>query len=110
LCFILQTSSTQGKTKQPITKQTCAESTYIIRGKDKGRSAWHYILVPYDQIAYMNGHRIGDTLDITKFGRVIEYRDEQGTLHPLSGWGQDPPEETQKWIEAEYGMPSLFPF
>lgn len=106
----MQASSSQGKTKQLITKQTCAESLYIIRGKDKGRSAWHYILVPYDHVASLRGQRSGDTLDITKYGRVIEYRDENGTLQKLSEWGQDPPKETQKWIEAEYGMTSLLIF
>ena len=106
----MQASSSQDKTKQLVTKQTCAESIYIIRGKDKGRSAWHYILVPYDQTASLRGQISGDTIDIKKFGRVIEYRDEKGTLQQLSEWGQDPPEETQKWVEAEYGMPSLFIF
>ncbi|CAF3918517.1 unnamed protein product [Rotaria sp. Silwood1] len=101
---IFQASSPQVKTKQVITKQTCTETLFVIRGKDKGRPAWHYILVPYDKRASLNDQRSGSSIDATKFGRVVEYRDERGKIEPASGWGNDPPEEFQKWIEDQYGI------
>lgn len=81
---------------------------FIIRGKDQGCPAWHYILVSNDKLGPLKRQAAGETIDITKFGRVIEYRDKNGTVRPASDWGPDPSKEFKDWIEEEYGGKSSY--
>jgi len=78
------------------------ERLYIIRGKDQGRPAWHYILVPVNKVADLKAQKPGGTIDVTKFGNIIEYRDKQGKIKPMSGWGTNPPKMIETWIENQY--------
>lgn len=87
-----------------LTKQKINESLYIIRGKDQGRPAWHYILVPVSAVSALKAQKPGETIDITKFGRLIEYRNRKDKVLPTSGWGADPPKLFQLWIEDQYGQ------
>ncbi|CAF0986266.1 unnamed protein product [Didymodactylos carnosus] len=81
-----------------VRKQKVDESVLIIRGKDRGRAAWHYILVPFHKLAHLREQPEGSNIDITQFGEVLTYKDENGVVHPCSGWGEDPPEKVQHWI------------
>ena len=76
---------------QAITKQMPGDRVFIIRGKDRGCSAWHYILVPGNKINELKDHTAGAKIDITRFGRVIEYNDEDRHNKQASGWGKYPP-------------------
>ena len=60
----------------------------IVRGKDKGRQAWHIAIVFEHQLEeFLAAIRTGN-VDIAKYGHSI-----------FSGWGKDPPAETRKlWI------------
>ncbi|MDF1812837.1 MAG: hypothetical protein P1V20_11505 [Verrucomicrobiales bacterium] len=65
---------------------------YLVRGKDRGEAAWHYVLVdkvkePVFRQAVKNG-----TVDCSKFGEIIE-----------SGWGEEPPAGIRERIEKKYG-------
>lgn len=69
------------------------DRTYLVRGKDKERPAWHYIrVVDDDEILDMflekvkTGH-----VDVADYGTVIK-----------SGWGQDPPKEERERIDQMY--------
>ncbi len=86
-----------------ITKQTYSEALYIIRGKDQGCSAWHYILVPYDKINTLKEQKSELTIDITEFGCIVQYLNRAGDVCTASGWGEEPPEKLKKWIEEQYG-------
>jgi hypothetical protein len=52
----------------------------------------------------LKNHKSGETIDCTKFGCVIQYRDNNGQIYSSSGWGTDPPQSFQIWIENHYGM------
>ncbi len=96
--------SCESKPVDPLTKQKWNESLFIIRGKDEGISAWHYILVPHNKINQLKNSKLSETIDCTKFGSIIEYRDNNGQIYPSSGWGQDSPKSFQIWIENNYGI------
>ncbi len=86
-----------------ITKQKIDESVFIIRGKDKGLPAWHYIMVPISKAADLKSQKAGITIDVTNFGAVVKYRNKRGETKTASGWGTDPPEMLQIWIGSRYG-------
>ena len=52
----------------------------------------------------LKAQKPGETIDITKFGRLIEYRNRRNSVLPTSGWGVDPPKMFQLWIEDQYGQ------
>ena len=75
-----------------ITIQTSSESVFTIRGNDRGRSAWHYILVPINKLAEFKSLRKGDNINVTEYGRIIKYRNKRGEIKEMSGWEAEPPE------------------
>ena len=73
--------------------KSIANRVYLVRGKDKERPAWHYVLIVDDQEtikkfkeATGSGH-----LDVADYGQVLE-----------SGWGQDPPNDVKEKIDKTY--------
>lgn len=82
-----------------ITKQLPGDNLFIVRGKDQGRPAWHYILVPYSKVNVVQNLPMHGTIDVKKFGEVIQYNGNQYT----SDWGENPPEKVKKWLEKRYG-------
>jgi len=66
---------------------------YLVRGKDKGRPAWHYVLLSSGDEDHVQGFkeqtRTG-TIDVADWGYLI-----------VSGWGEDPPDNIRdkvyKW-------------
>ena len=55
---------------------------FTVRGKDKGRQAWHIVLVEKDLLESFRETVNSGTVDVAKFGYVIK-----------SGWGKDPPDD-----------------
>lgn len=76
---------------------------YLIRGKDEGIPAWHYILVPNQNINQLKNHKSGETIDCKKIGSIIQYRDNHRQIYSASGWGINPDYSFQLWIEKQYG-------
>ena len=75
------------------------ERIYMIRGQDKGRQAWHYVLLVDDEETIRKfrdltmGTNAGqNTLDVSDYGEVLK-----------SGFGQDPPNDVKEWMETNYG-------
>lgn len=69
------------------------ELVYLVRGKDQGRPAWHYVHVRDKQTLPLFLKQVDTgTVDVSQFGEVL-----------YSGWGQDPPEDIVKKIEEKYG-------
>ena len=60
----------------------------IVRGKDRGRQAWHFVIVFEHQLEeFWAAIRTGN-VDVTKYGHCI-----------FSGWGEGPSPETKKlWV------------
>lgn len=68
------------------------EYVYLVRGKDAGRPAWHYVLIEKMKLPIFLEMVKGDSIDVAKYGKVLH-----------SGWGEDPPEDIVKAVEAEFG-------
>ena len=64
-------------------KENSTERIYLVRGKDRGRAAWHYVFVKRHLRALFLKRTNGGDLDVADFGAVLR-----------SGWGKDPPEGT----------------
>ena len=62
---------------------------YLVRGKDKGRPAWHYVLVDEGQENTFKEKVSSGTVDVAVYGKVIK-----------SGWGKDPPDDVKNAIDS----------
>lgn len=80
-------------------RQSINERVHFVKGKDKGRRAWYYILLTDDEDVIRQFHeRVNNSsrrklglADIARFGKVLK-----------SGRGREPPNEVRDWIEKEY--------
>ena len=73
------------------TRQTLIDRFFVVRGKDKGKAAWHYVLVDKSKLSLFHKKVDGDSLDVADFGAVIK-----------SGWGKDPPKEMKENVHKQY--------
>ena len=64
-------------------KEDPEERVYLVRGKDKGKPAWHYVLVDKHLLGLFLKKTNGGNVDVADFGAVLR-----------SGWGKDPPDGT----------------
>ena len=62
-------------------KQNPKERIYLVRGKDRGKPSWHYVLVDRHLLGLFLKRTNGGSLDVKDFGEVFE-----------SGRGENPPE------------------
>ena len=75
--------------------ENACERIYLVRGKDRGKQAWHYVLVEKALLPLFLRRTNGGSLDVADFGLVL-----------TSGWGKDPLEEVRKNITE---MSDTFP-
>ena len=71
-------------------KENSNERINLVRGKDRGRQAWHYVLVKKHLLSLFRKRIKGGSLDVADFGAVLR-----------SGWGEYPPEGTDDKIRKE---------
>ena len=71
-------------------KENSTDRIYLVRGKDRGRAAWHYVLVKKHLLGLFLKLTNGGRLDVADFGDVLR-----------SGQGKDPPEGTRDKILKE---------
>ncbi|XP_023933241.1 serine/threonine-protein phosphatase 6 regulatory ankyrin repeat subunit B [Lingula anatina] len=64
---------------------------YLVRGKDKNKPAWHYVLVKRRLHSTFLLKTQGASLDVSKYGRVL-----------VSGRGEGPPEDIKTKINEEH--------
>ena len=62
-------------------KKNYTERIQLVRGKDKGRAAWHYVLVKKHLLGLFLKRVKGGRINVADFGDILR-----------SGWGKDPPE------------------
>ena len=72
-------------------KENSIKRFYSVRGKDKGRAAWHYVQVKKHLLGLFLKRTNGGSLDVADFGDVLR-----------SGWGMDPPEGTGNKLQKEH--------
>lgn len=63
------------------------EKRYLVRGKDRGRPVWYYVIVEKSLLGLFLKRTNGGSLNVADFGTVLK-----------SGWGENPPESTKKEI------------
>jgi tetratricopeptide (TPR) repeat protein len=70
------------------------KDVFLIRGKDNGKPAWHYVLIE-DEEKYreLKKQVSGTNIDVTDYGMIVR-----------SGWGIDPSKSIKDQIEEEYGV------
>lgn len=73
-------------------KEDPSKRIYLVRGKDRGKPAWHYVLVEKLLFGLFLKRTRGGSLDVKDFGKVLE-----------SGWGVDPPVGTIEKILEDGG-------
>ena len=71
-------------------KENSTDRIYLVRGKDKGRAAWHYVLAKKHLLGLFLKRTNGGSVNVADFGAVLR-----------SGWGKDPPEGTTDKILKE---------
>ncbi|XP_019852753.1 PREDICTED: uncharacterized protein LOC109582478 [Amphimedon queenslandica] len=67
---------------------------YCVRGKEKGRAAWHYVLVDEEKVADFKAQVATGFIDVADYGRILK-----------SGWGEDPPKDIERKMELRFGWP-----
>ena len=64
---------------------------YLVRGKDKGKPAWHYAIVDKEKVEQFKAAVAAGTVDVAKYGKII-----------CSGWGENPPKEKTKQVNDQF--------
>ena len=72
-------------------KENSTERFYLVRGKERGRAAWHYVLVKKHLLGLFLKLANGGSLNVADFGDVLR-----------SGQGKDPPEGTRNKLQKEH--------
>ena len=72
-------------------KENPTERFYLVRGKDRGTAAWHYVLVRKHLLGVFQKRVKGGVINVADFGDIFR-----------SGFGEDPPEGTTDKIFKEY--------
>ena len=66
---------------------------YLIRGTDRGREAWYYLLVDKHKVDDFKAKLATmETIDIEEYGKVLD-----------SGYGKYPPKDIERMIYLQYG-------
>jgi tetratricopeptide (TPR) repeat protein len=64
---------------------------FLIRGKDSGRAAWHYILVAQDKLSLFKQKLGTGNIDVSEYCKIL-----------YSGWGENPPPEIVETVKNQY--------
>ena len=69
-----------------------AGEVFLVRGNDRGKPAWHYVLVTdHEKLKNFKAVAKSGSLDVALYGKVLH-----------SGFGQDPPEQVKKNIQERF--------
>ena len=63
----------------------------LVRGKDRGKAAWHYVLVDEEKEEQFKEQVKTGNIDVANFGKVLH-----------SGWGEDPPQTIRDEISKRF--------
>ena len=64
---------------------------YTVRGKDRGRQAWHYVLVDKEKVEEFKAQVATGYIDVAEYGKVLH-----------SGWGENPSKEIEEQITEQF--------
>lgn len=64
----------------------------LVRGKDKGKPAWHYVLLVDDEETIDKFEEaLGGNLNVANYGEIM-----------FSGWGENPPNDVTEKVHKKY--------
>ena len=96
----------KNKINQPCTRApgstwerwSIGERTMLVQGFDRGRRAWHYLLLVDDEktIRTYNDKTTGENA-----GKNRTNAEDYGQILK-SGWGEEPPNDAKQWIQDHY--------
>ena len=89
ICMLDSKSPSQMWEKWKYRAKILGPLVYLVRGKDKGKPAWHYALIEEDKLNMFKDKVESGTVDVAEYGVVLK-----------SGWGKDPPEEVKSAIDS----------
>ncbi|KLT22660.1 hypothetical protein wVul_1025 [Wolbachia endosymbiont of Armadillidium vulgare str. wVulC] len=75
------------------TRRSRSDLIYLVRGKDRGRSAWHYVLIDKEKREMFLAKSRTGSIDVADYGEIL-----------YSGWGEDPPQAIVDKINEEFGL------
>ena len=90
---VLRKSKLNNKNFAESTKKSRLDCLFLVRGKDNGRSAWHYVLVDKNKREMFLAKSRSGSIDVALYGQIL-----------YSGWGENPPKDIVKKIEDEFGV------
>lgn len=78
--------------KDHVDSSKSSSLVYLVRGKDRGKPAWHYVLIENQVKKQLFLKQVSTgTCKVTDFGEIL-----------YSGWGEDPPQDIVDKVEKEY--------
>ncbi|QGR02487.1 hypothetical protein EDL79_02345 [Ehrlichia ruminantium] len=90
---VLRKSKLSNKNFAESTKKSRLDCLFLVRGKDNGRAAWHYVLVDKPKREMFLAKSRSGSIDVALYGQIL-----------YSGWGENPPQDIVKKIEDEFGV------
>ncbi len=82
-----------GRSFADATKRSRSDLIYLVRGKDRGKSAWHYVLVDKEKREMFLAKSRTGSIDVADYGEIL-----------YSGWGEDPPQAIVDKVNEEFGL------
>jgi len=80
------------KKSRPLPSTTTKSGElFLVRGKDRGEPAWHYVFVKRAKLPLFREAVKGGSLDVADYGEVVK-----------SGWGKNPPDEVIEEMKEKY--------
>jgi hypothetical protein len=74
-----------------LTRRVQSNNVYLVRGKDRGREAWYYVLVNKKPVVVFEKDIRAGSINLADYGDVL-----------LSGWGKDPPADAVRRAREEW--------
>ncbi|WP_169193100.1 hypothetical protein [Anaplasma platys] len=89
---VLRTTRAGSEGFAKATKKSRLDCLFLVRGKDKGRPAWHYVLVDKHKREMFLARSKSGSMDVALYGEIL-----------YSGWGENPSEDVVQKIKDEFG-------
>ena len=89
---VLRTAKAGSDGFAKATKKSRLDCLFLVRGKDKGRPAWHYVLVDKHKREMFLARSKSGSMDVALYGEIL-----------YSGWGENPSEDIVQKIKDEFG-------
>lgn len=74
-----------------LVERSSSELVYLVRGKDNGIDAWHYVFVAKNKLPLFLKKVDSGSIDVAEYGNVL-----------YSGWGQDPSQDIIDKVKEQY--------